>query len=86
VVLRCLLSQILDGTTLAGIWLGNITTWNDPQLQALNPNSTMPDAPIRMSYFSGLSYGTHSAFVKALASFECVLSSVSSFFLLSFYF
>jgi len=63
-------TQILDGPSLAGIWLGNITNWNDTQLQALNPNSTMPDAPIRMSYFSGISYGTHATFVKALASFE----------------
>jgi ABC-type phosphate transport system substrate-binding protein len=67
-------TQILDGPSLAGIWLGNITNWNDTQLQALNPNSTMPDAPIRMSYFSGISYGTHATFVKALASFEYAAS------------
>jgi hypothetical protein len=55
--------------------LGNITTWDDPQLVALNPNSTMPSAPITMSYFDKLSYGTHATFVKSLATFEYAITS-----------
>jgi phosphate transport system substrate-binding protein len=36
----------LDGPTLAGIFLGRITHWNDAQVVALNPDVQLPDAPI----------------------------------------
>ncbi|HEY3932579.1 MAG TPA: phosphate ABC transporter substrate-binding protein PstS [Verrucomicrobiae bacterium] len=36
----------LDGDTLAGIYLGNITKWNDPKIVALNPGVDLPDLPI----------------------------------------
>ena len=36
----------LDGTTLANIYLGKITKWNDAAITALNPGVTLPDAPI----------------------------------------
>lgn len=36
----------LDGTTLANIYLGKITKWNDPAITALNPGAKLPDAPI----------------------------------------
>ena len=36
----------LDGDTLAGIYLGKITNWNDKQIKALNPTLTLPDAAI----------------------------------------
>ncbi len=32
----------LDGSTLADIFLGKITKWNDPRLAALNPDVTLP--------------------------------------------
>lgn len=32
----------LNGTVLANIYLNNITMWNDPQIQALNPGLTLP--------------------------------------------
>lgn len=32
----------LDGSTLADIFLGRITKWNDPRLVALNPGVTLP--------------------------------------------
>lgn len=35
-----------DSDTLAGIFLGNITKWNDPRLVAINPRITLPDAVI----------------------------------------
>ena len=33
----------LDGDTLANIYLGNITKWNDPKIAALNPGVNLPD-------------------------------------------
>jgi len=36
----------LDGPTLANIFLGNITKWNDPAIVAQNPGVTLPDLDI----------------------------------------
>jgi phosphate transport system substrate-binding protein len=36
----------LDGVTLADIFLGKITRWNDPKLAALNAGVALPDAKI----------------------------------------
>jgi phosphate transport system substrate-binding protein len=36
----------LDGPTLAGIYLGKITTWNDPAIAALNPGVSLPSTAI----------------------------------------
>ena len=36
----------LDGATLADIYLGKITKWNDPALAALNKDITLPDTNI----------------------------------------
>lgn len=36
----------LDGPTLAGIYSGKITNWNDAQIAALNPGVKLPDHPI----------------------------------------
>ncbi len=33
---------ILDGPTLAGIFSGTITRWDDPAIKALNPNAALP--------------------------------------------
>jgi phosphate transport system substrate-binding protein len=37
---------VLDGPTLANIFLGRITKWNDPALVALNPGVALPDKDI----------------------------------------
>jgi phosphate transport system substrate-binding protein len=37
---------VLDGPTLAKIYLGDITKWNDPAIQKLDPNLKLPDLPI----------------------------------------
>lgn len=37
----------LSGGILAQIYLGNITSWNDPAIQALNPNVTLPALRIK---------------------------------------
>jgi phosphate transport system substrate-binding protein len=36
----------LDSDTLANIYLGNITKWNDPKIVALNPGVDLPDLPV----------------------------------------
>jgi phosphate transport system substrate-binding protein len=49
----------LDGETLAKIFLGEITAWNDPAIVALNPDLKLPDSKITVvhrSDGSGTSY------------------------------
>jgi phosphate transport system substrate-binding protein len=49
----------LDGPTLASIYLGKITKWNDPGIKALNPGLKLPAAPIQVvqrADSSGTSY------------------------------
>ena len=42
----------LDGTVLADIFLGRITTWNDPAIAALNPGLTLPSSRITVVHRS----------------------------------
>jgi phosphate transport system substrate-binding protein len=42
----------LTGPVLARIYLGQITSWNDPAITALNPGITLPDAPITVVHRS----------------------------------
>lgn len=37
---------VLDGPTLAGIYMGKITSWKDPAIKKLNPKISFPDMPI----------------------------------------
>lgn len=46
------LDLTLDGATLAGIFLGTITRWNDPAIAALNGGVTLPDADIAVVHRS----------------------------------
>lgn len=50
---------VLDGPTLAGIWLGKITKWNDPAIKKLNPGVALPSAaiqPVERADSSGTSF------------------------------
>ena len=50
---------VLDGPTLAKIFLGEIKTWNDPAIAKLNPSVKLPSQPIavvRRSDGSGTTY------------------------------
>ena len=38
--------MVIDGPTLANIYLGKITKWNDPALKKLNPGVNLPDQSI----------------------------------------
>ena len=59
----------LNGATIANIFLGHITNWNDPAIAALNPGASLPNlkiTPVFRSDGSGTSY-----------NFSDYLSSVS---------
>src|SRR5258705_1451065 len=43
---------VLDGATLAAIYLGDITKWNDPRIKKLNPKLSLPDTAIIPIYRS----------------------------------
>ncbi|MCV7411366.1 phosphate-binding protein [Mycobacterium florentinum] len=55
----------LDGPSLAKIFNGGITTWNDPAIQAINPGATLPGEPIHVVFRSDES-GTTDNFQKYL--------------------
>ena len=59
----------LDGDTIAGIFLGKITTWNDPALAAINADvaTNLPATPIKVIHRSDGS-GTTNAFTTYLAT------------------
>jgi len=44
--------MVLDGATLAQIFLGKITKWNDPAIAKLNPKVTLPDVAIAVVHRS----------------------------------
>ncbi|TGV75329.1 phosphate ABC transporter substrate-binding protein PstS, partial [Mesorhizobium sp. M00.F.Ca.ET.158.01.1.1] len=43
---------VLDGKTLAQIYLGAITTWDDAAIKALNPSLTLPSTAIAVVHRS----------------------------------
>jgi phosphate transport system substrate-binding protein len=55
----------LDSANIADIYLGRITTWNDPRLAANNQGQTLPDKPIKVVRRSDGS-GTTNAFTTYL--------------------
>ena len=59
----------LDGPTIAGIFLGTITAWNDPAITALNPDvaANLPVTPIKVIHRSDGS-GTTNAFTTYLSA------------------
>ena len=56
---------VLNGDTLAKIFQGQITKWNDPAIAALNSGATLPDADITPIFRSDSS-GTTDNFQKYL--------------------
>jgi phosphate transport system substrate-binding protein len=55
-----------DSEVLVGVYMGNITKWNDPMIQALNPGITFPSATITAVHRSDGS-GTSFAFTNFLS-------------------
>jgi phosphate transport system substrate-binding protein len=57
---------VLDGTTLADIYLGKITKWDDPAIKKLNPSVNLPSTAIAVVHRSDGS-GTTYIFANYLA-------------------
>ncbi len=57
----------LDGPTIAKIFLGQIKTWNDPAIKALNPGVSLPSQSITVVHRSDAS-GTTKGFTQFLAA------------------
>jgi phosphate transport system substrate-binding protein len=53
---------VLDGATLANIYLGHIVRWNDPAIKKLNPSVNLPDQAITVVHRSD---GSGTTFVFA---------------------
>lgn len=53
---------VLDGATLANIYLGHISKWNDPAIKKLNPTLNLPDQAIAVVHRSD---GSGTTFVYA---------------------
>lgn len=61
----------LDADTLAGIYLGQITKWNDPKIAALNPDVALPGLPVIVVHRSD---GSGTTFI--FADYLCNVSPV----------
>jgi phosphate transport system substrate-binding protein len=57
----------LDGATLASIFAGKITSWNDAAIKALNPGMSLPSTHITVVHRSDSS-GTTAGFTKYLSA------------------
>jgi len=71
----------IDATTLAAIFMGKITRWNDPALVALNPGAPLPDAPIAVihrSEGSGTTYNFSAYLTKTSPEWAGKLGTAKS--------
>lgn len=59
----------LDGETLANIFLGEVTTWDDEQIKAQNPDVDLPSSKITVVHRSDES-GTTKAFLSYLGAYS----------------
>jgi len=70
----------LDATTLAKIFSGKITTWNDPAIKALNSGANLPSTPIILAVRSDSSGTTQnfSKYLQTAAASAWTLGSAST--------
>src|SRR4029077_1696367 len=71
----------VDGRSLAAIFMGKITKWNDPALVELNPGAALPDAPITVvhrSEGSGTTYNFSAYLTKASPDWAAKLGTAKS--------
>jgi phosphate transport system substrate-binding protein len=59
----------LDGATIANIWLGKVTKWNDPSIAGQNSGVDLPDKDITVCHRSDES-GTTKNFTEFLADYS----------------
>src|ERR1700730_2980097 len=71
----------LDGATIASIYLGDITKWDDPAIKKLNPKLTLPGtaiAPVYRSDGSGTNFLFSDYLSKENAKFKSTICANSS--------
>ena len=71
----------LDGATIAGIYLGDITSWDDPAIKKLNPKLKLPDtaiAPVYRSDGSGTNFLFSDYLSKESPKFKSTIGANSS--------
>jgi phosphate transport system substrate-binding protein len=68
----------LSGSVLAGIYLGNITKWNDPKIKKLNPGTKLPGLTITPIFRSDGSGDTY-AFTNYLSKVNKTWAKTKSF-------
>jgi phosphate transport system substrate-binding protein len=71
----------LDGATVASIYLGDITQWNDPQIKRLNPKLALPStaiAPVYRSDGSGTNFLFSDYLSKANPKFKSSIGANTS--------
>src|SRR6202451_2648747 len=71
----------LDGTTLAAIYLGDISQWNDAAIKKLNPKLTLPNtasAPVYRSDGSGTNFLFSDYLSKASPKFQSSIGANTS--------
>ena len=71
----------LDGATVASIYLGDITQWNDPKIKRLNPKLALPDtaiAPVYRSDGSGTNFLFSDYLSKANPKFKSTVGANTS--------
>jgi len=71
----------LDGATVAAIYLGDITQWNDATIKKLNPKLTLPStaiAPVYRSDGSGTNFLFSDYLSKASAKFQSSIGANTS--------
>jgi len=71
----------LDGAIVAGIYLGDITQWNDPKIKALNPKLALPGtaiAPVYRSDGSGTNFLFTDYLSKSSAKFNSSIGANAS--------
>jgi phosphate transport system substrate-binding protein len=72
---------VIDGPSLAKIFLGDIKTWNDPVLVKLNPSVKLPDSPIAVvhrSDGSGTSFNFTDYLSKVSADWKSKVGSAAA--------
>jgi phosphate transport system substrate-binding protein len=72
---------VLDGATIASIYLGEITKWNDARIKKLNPKLALPDtaiAPVYRSDGSGTNFLFSDYLSKASSKFKNEVGAATS--------
>jgi phosphate transport system substrate-binding protein len=72
---------VLDGATIASIYLGEITKWNDAKIKKLNPKLALPDqaiAPIYRSDGSGTNFLFSDYLSKSSPKFQSTVGAATS--------